>query len=934
MGFKFNPLAFSGFDLTSAGGPGYVLPPVPDEASLPASATDGFHIVVLDTDHIYVYDATASKWVDTGLTAASFGIVPNANGYTLQKDASGSIVRNKLILQPADATNPGGVSTTTQTFAGDKTFNDDVTVQGDLNVNGTLTYINTTDLEVKDKNIIINKGGLTVSTGNAGLTIEGNGAPVGYAQTSADRNKWELKAPGQAGVATINPGATGITLDQSSHDPVTLATVGSSPNGNAASLSNQQLTLQPADGTNPGVLTAGTQTIGGAKTFSDPVTATVNYSPTDPTDWNSPAPTTVAGGLDALADRIIQQDLATKEPTGFVNRTSSTLSFDDNTREFTITPVGSYDFYIKGQKFTKSAPVSITLPASDGDHYIYFDGTGSLTSTQVFSTAILQDYAFVSIVYWNTETNKHSYFAEERHGLTMDGATHTYLHTVLGARYLSGLALQNFSPTKTGAIDADAQFTSDSGSIRDEDILHTILAQSQIPILYRQGQLWRKKAADAFPVIYSGTAGYTGANGLLPYNQYTGGAWQLTQVTNSKYVLVHFFGTNDIDNPVVGIQGIAAHNSIEDARTAANSEITSLSGLPFAEFVPIGSVCFQTSTSFANTPKATVVVTNGGDYVDFRGTQLYTPAGNATTHSLLSGLSNDDHIQYLLVDGTRPMSGNLNLNTKDIVNVSNIYSNDPANDPFPAPVRNLHVEATGNVFLSGADETYVSAENTIYLESYSGSISINAYETSPVLPTDGKAYIYGQQGVNIQSGTRNLDLDDNTGIRLFELGGYINNPNTSLRNYAKIQAPSSLSADYTLTLPTDVATTTNSALVSDTSGNLSYVKVSAASSGDIAETSFTAADNQAVAANVTGLAFSNAVVRAFDAQVSIVRDGTYAVYKLRGIQKASSWEMTQDYIGDATGITFSITTAGQVQYTSTSTGFTSTIKFRAQTLSV
>lgn len=55
---------------------------------------------------------------------------------------------------------------------------------------------------------------------------------------------------------------------------VSLAAVGSSPNANAASISSDQaLNLQPADGTNPGVLTAGTQTIGGAKTFSSTIAA-------------------------------------------------------------------------------------------------------------------------------------------------------------------------------------------------------------------------------------------------------------------------------------------------------------------------------------------------------------------------------------------------------------------------------------------------------------------------------------------------------------------------------------------------------------------------------------------------------------------------------------------------------------------------------------
>lgn len=58
------------------------------------------------------------------------------------------------------------------------------------------------------------------------------------------------------------------TLESSSHAAVTLGAVGSTPNGNGASLSGQALTLQPADGSSPGVLTASAQTIGGDKTLS------------------------------------------------------------------------------------------------------------------------------------------------------------------------------------------------------------------------------------------------------------------------------------------------------------------------------------------------------------------------------------------------------------------------------------------------------------------------------------------------------------------------------------------------------------------------------------------------------------------------------------------------------------------------------------------
>lgn len=110
--------------------------------------------------------------------------------------------------------------------------------------------------------------------------------------------------------------------------------------------------------------------------------------------------------------------------------------------------------------------------------------------------------------------------------------------------------------------------------------------------------------------------------------------------------------------------------------------------------------------------------------------------------------------------------------------------------------------------------------------------------------------------------------------------------------------------------------------------------VGAGSAGDISETTFAFADNQVAAANVTGLAFANGTVRGFTAEIVIERGTTYEKYKLEGIQRNADWQMSQEAVGDDTGLTFSITTSGQVQYTSSSTGSGGNIKFRAITLSV
>jgi hypothetical protein len=59
-------------------------------------------------------DWAAFNGKQSTVSFTTFGSTPSNNG--------GGISSGVITLQPADATHPGGVSTTTQTFAGDKTF--------------------------------------------------------------------------------------------------------------------------------------------------------------------------------------------------------------------------------------------------------------------------------------------------------------------------------------------------------------------------------------------------------------------------------------------------------------------------------------------------------------------------------------------------------------------------------------------------------------------------------------------------------------------------------------------------------------------------------------------------------------------------------------------------------------------------------------------
>lgn len=308
-----------------------------------------------------------------------------------------------------------------------------------------------------------------------------------------------------------------------------------------------------------------------------------------------------------------------EEPVGFKDASKAVLSISDLSRTLTITPVGSYVCFVGGKRLEISTVKSVQWTTANGLHFFYIDENADLKVTTTFTDLLITKYTFVSVLYWDSVANKHIYWANEKHGIHMGTYTHLYLHTTRGAQFDNGLKLVNFLADGNGSLPAHAQFNANSGVIWDEDIRISIPAQTTFPIMYKSGLVWKRKEADSFPVIYSGSAGYVGAGGRIAYNRFDGTNWDLTEVDNNKWVLVHLFATNDIEYPIMGIQGQQQYISKAAARQGAYDEIQTLTGLPFAEFAPIGSVIFETSNAYTNAVKARVVTTDTGlDYVDHR----------------------------------------------------------------------------------------------------------------------------------------------------------------------------------------------------------------------------------------------------------------------------------------------------------------------------
>ncbi len=179
-------------------------------------------------------------------------------------------------------------------------------------------------------------------------------------------------------------------------------------------------------------------------------------------------------------------------------------------------------------------------------------------------------------------------------------------------------------------------------------------------------------------------------------------------------------------------------------------------------------------------------------------------------------------------------------------------------------------------------------------------------------------------------GTGNLRISNNGFLKLTDTQG--------TPNFVDIKAPATVGTTYQIVLPTGQGAN-NTVPVNDGSGNLSWQPVPVGATGDISQTTFAPANNQSSPANVTGLAFANASVRSATIYYSIVINATASLYEsgtLQLIQKASSWDYNQETAGDASQLVFSVTAAGQVQYTTPNyTGFSSAkMQFRAIVTSV
>jgi len=107
-----------------------------------------------------------------------------------------------------------------------------------------------------------------------------------------------------------------------------------------------------------------------------------------------------------------------------------------------------------------------------------------------------------------------------------------------------------------------------------------------------------------------------------------------------------------------------------------------------------GKAIYETDTN-------KLLIYNGASWIEI------SSGSGVTDHGALTGLTDDDHTQYLLVDGSREMSGGLDMGGNSITDINEIWFN--TSDP-------------GIKFDTGDFIWFDTSENRIYFEIASANI--------------------------------------------------------------------------------------------------------------------------------------------------------------------------------------------------------------------
>lgn len=424
------------------------------------------------------------------------------------------------------------------------------------------------------------------------------------------------------------------------------------------------------------------------------------------------------------------------EPMGFENADDSSITFSNSTREFTISPASSsFTIWSVGKRYVKTTSESISLPNLSNLYYIYYNTSGALAYKTTFFT--LSEDTPVAYIYWNQTDGVAHFIADERHGVTLDWATHEYLHRTRGAAIANGFGANNYDTEGNGDLDSHAQIDIAEGTFFDEDLRivitnsatpsvyshqQTLQGGGEFPVFYRTNSHYRRDTATKFPMKIGSSR--------VTYNLFSGGLWSTPDIDNNKFGISYLVATNDLNDPIFAIMGQAQYTD-QGSAEAASWDSMNMSDFPVAEFRLLYKLIYQTSSTYTNTPKAHLTGVQ-----DLR--VSFISGGNLATvpvsdHGTMTGLSDDDHQQYLNItrhdihDHTNVMSSVI------LDDISDVAAATPSSGDYlkwngsawiSDPI-NLATDTVGNYMVNVSAGTGISVSHT-QGEGSTATVSLNA----------------------------------------------------------------------------------------------------------------------------------------------------------------------------------------------------------------
>jgi hypothetical protein len=356
-----------------------------------------------------------------------------------------------------------------------------------------------------------------------------------------------------------------------------------------------------------------------------------------------------------------------QEPSGFPDKSQSLLTFDEATRTVTIQPNtnegnDSFDVYIAGKKIVKTTANNLTLPATPGIYYVYYNQNYDLAqSSTVFD--FQYDVSVATIILGHSLSAL--YFSDERHGIVMDWATQYYLRRTDGTQIVDGgFNAGNYTLGGDGTTDLDAKFSIGNGTLFNEDkdfnISHSdtpsaigeqyLNPNTRVPVFYRMNEHWEMSNVTDYA--------FHSVNNVPQINQLDSGVWSLSPVGNNKYFASYIFATGNILSPIASVMGQRVDTNIGNAIANNNYLDLDLSGAPATEIAPLYRIIYKYNTNYTSTSKVTIQ--DVSSIKKSSGSSASSVSSN--DHGNLVGLNDDDHVQYVHISNPRTITASHTFN--------------------------------------------------------------------------------------------------------------------------------------------------------------------------------------------------------------------------------------------------------------------------------